>query len=57
MNGEMLWVKLIAMTAAIITFAYANFETKDHSREVLDHVIRIEKKLDTLIINENQKRK
>lgn len=46
-------VTLVAATFVAITFAYAQFETKEHSKEVRDgtdkRLERIENKLDALI--------
>jgi hypothetical protein len=43
------WIKIGAAVAAIITFAYSNFETRDHARELLEHIIRIEEKVDKIL--------
>lgn len=44
-----LWVKVGMATATVITFAYTTFETKEHANELINHIIRIEEKLDRII--------
>lgn len=43
------WLKIGAAVAVVVTFIYGNFETKDHTKELLDHVVRIEQKVDSLL--------
>lgn len=49
------WIgALIVATAITITFAYGNFETKEHAKETRDHLAvqleRIENKLDQSLL-------
>lgn len=46
---DFIWVKIGMATASIITFVYGTFETKDHAKELMDHIIRIEVKIDRLL--------
>jgi len=46
---DFIWVKIGMATASIITFVYGTFETKEHTKEIMDHIIRIEAKIDRLL--------
>jgi hypothetical protein len=48
-HHDLLWLKIGAAIATIITFSYTTFETKEHSKELLEHIIRIEDKVDLLL--------
>ena len=48
-HQDWIWIKIGAAVATVVTFSYSTFETKDHSHELLDHIIRIEQKLDKVI--------
>lgn len=49
MNQDYLWFKVGAAVAAVMTFAYSNFVTKDFLKEaVTDRLDRIEQKIDHL---------
>lgn len=54
-NDHNSWYKLIGVIVATVlsaaAYVYGNFETKSHSDEILQHVIRIENTLNNFIIN------
>ena len=43
------WLKIGASVAIVITFLYGNFETKDHTKELIEHMVRIEQKVDKIL--------
>ena len=50
MGHDLIWLKVAMATAAVITFSYTTFATKEQIKEsVLDRLDRIEIKIDRLI--------